>query len=70
MKFSRVIDNEICFSSKEVYNVYELFHTRYSLFRQVYSHRVSKSIEYMIEDALTLANPVLEISDRIVEPEQ
>jgi HD superfamily phosphohydrolase len=31
----RVIDDEICYSSKQVYDVYELFHTRYSLFKQV-----------------------------------
>jgi HD superfamily phosphohydrolase len=40
MKFCRVINNEICFDAKEVYNVYEMFHTRYSLFKTVYSHRV------------------------------
>jgi len=48
MNFCKVIDDEICFHSKEVYTVYEMFHTRYSLFKQVYSHRVGKAIEYMI----------------------
>jgi len=69
MKYSKVIDDHICFSSKEVYTVYELFHTRYSLFKQVYSHRVAKAIEYMIQDAFSLADPVLQISSRILEPE-
>lgn len=63
IKHCRVIDNEICFNSKEVYNLYELFHTRYSLHKQVYSHRVSKSIEYMICDVFLLADPVLHIAD-------
>ena len=27
--------DEICFHAKESFNVYELFHTRYSLFKQV-----------------------------------
>jgi deoxynucleoside triphosphate triphosphohydrolase SAMHD1 len=40
MSFSRVIDDEICYHMKEVYNVYEMFHTRYGLFKQVYLHRV------------------------------
>ena len=40
LRFSRVIDNEICYHSKEVYNVYEMFHTRYSLFKRIYTHRV------------------------------
>ena len=63
IKHCRVIDNEICFNSKEVYNLYELFHTRYSLHKQVYSHRVSKSIEYMICDVFLLADPVMHIAD-------
>ena len=43
MNFSRVINNEICFHSKEVYNLYEMFHTRYSLFKRIYTHRVGPS---------------------------
>ena len=35
MNFSRVIDDEICYHSKEVYNLYQMYHTRYSLFKQV-----------------------------------
>jgi len=41
MKFSRVIDGEICFHIKEAYNLYEMFHTRYTLHKLIYSHRVS-----------------------------
>ena len=66
----RVIDGHLCFNSKEVYNLYELFHTRYSLFKQVYSHRVSKAIEYMITDVLLLADPHLRISAAIHSPER
>lgn len=40
MKFSKVIDGQICFHAKEAYNLYEIFHTRYSLHKQIYSHRV------------------------------
>jgi hypothetical protein len=50
IRHCRVIQNEICYNSKEVYNLYDLFHTRYSLHKQVYTHRVSKSIEFMIVD--------------------
>ena len=38
MTFSRVINDEICFLSKEVYNVYEMFHTRYTMHKQIYTH--------------------------------
>ena len=68
MLFSRVINNEICFPNKEVYNVYEMFHTRFSLFKRIYTHRVSKAIEYMIVDALLAADHVLNISDSIQDP--
>lgn len=70
MKNCKVINNEICYHAKEVYNVYEMFHTRYSLFKQVYSHRVSKAIEYMITDVLLLADPVLKISHAIDDPKK
>eukprot|EP01028_Stygiella_incarcerata_P006446 TRINITY_DN261_c0_g1_i1.p1 TRINITY_DN261_c0_g1~~TRINITY_DN261_c0_g1_i1.p1 ORF type:complete len:336 (-),score=74.59 TRINITY_DN261_c0_g1_i1:141-1148(-) len=68
MLASRVIDDEICFHMKEVYNLYEMFHTRYSLHKQVYSHRVSKAIEYMIMDALLSANAHLKISQMVDDP--
>jgi HD superfamily phosphohydrolase len=70
MKFSKVLDGDICFSAKEVYNLYEMFHTRYSLHKQVYSHRVGKACEYMITDALLEADPVLKISEMIYDREQ
>ena len=45
-----------------------LFHTRYSLHKQVYSHRVSKAVEYMLCDVLLLADPILHLSDAILSP--
>eukprot|EP00741_Cyanophora_paradoxa_P004045 tig00000760_g3929.t1 len=45
INFSRVLDNQVCFHQKEAYNLYELFHTRYSLFRKVYTHKTGKAIE-------------------------
>lgn len=35
MTLCRVVDDEICFHVKEAYNVYQMFHTRYSLFKMV-----------------------------------
>lgn len=64
----RVIDDEVCYHSKEVYNIYEMFHTRYSLHKQVYSHRVVKAIEYMICDVLCEADRVLGISESVRDP--
>ncbi|KAI9591511.1 HD phosphohydrolase domain-containing protein [Syncephalis fuscata] len=69
MQFSRVLDNQICYYHKEVYNLYELFNTRYSLFKRIYTHRVACAIEHMITDALLLADPYLKLSDAIDRPE-
>lgn len=70
LTFSRVIDDEICFHAKESFNVYQMFHTRYSLFKQIYSHRVGKSIEHMISDIFGLANNCLKISEKLDDPEE
>ena len=43
MSFMKVIDDKICFKASEVYNVYELFHTRASLHQKVYTHKKQAS---------------------------
>jgi HD superfamily phosphohydrolase len=66
----RVIQNEICWHAKEVYNVYEMFHTRYTMFKKVYTHRVGKAIEYMVGDAFNAANGVMKITDKLTDPKR
>lgn len=70
MIFSRVINNEICFHQKEGWNLNSLFNTRYSLFKQVYSHKVGNSIELMIADIFSAADPYLKISEKIYDADQ
>ncbi|CAB4467412.1 HD-domain/PDEase-like protein [Rhizophagus irregularis] len=70
MNYSRVSDDQITYDFKESYNIYELFHTRYSLHKKAYNHRVGKAIDYMILDALIAADPVLEISKSIDKPSE
>ncbi|KAJ7062807.1 HD-domain/PDEase-like protein [Mycena amicta] len=65
---ARVIDNEICFDIKDVNQLFELCHTRFKLHKQVYNHKTAKSIEYMIIDALKLAEPFLKIAEQIDIP--
>lgn len=67
---SRVIDNEICYSHKEAYNLTEMFHTRYSLHKRVYSHRAAKAIEFMIVDAMLEADRTLGISQAVDDPQR
>ena len=70
IEFSRVIDGEICFHVKESYNIYKLYQTRYDLHKQVYQHRATKAIEYMITDALLAADEKLDISGSIENKER
>ena len=67
----KVIDDKICFKASEVYNVYELFHTRASLHQKVYTHKKAKGVEYMVVDALAEADIVWnnEISNAIWSPQ-
>uniref|UniRef100_A0AAQ6IJA3 HD domain-containing protein n=1 Tax=Anabas testudineus TaxID=64144 RepID=A0AAQ6IJA3_ANATE len=58
LKFARVCEAEdgkkhICTRDKEVYNMYDFFHTRYCLHRRACQHRVKTVIEIMIKDALS-----------------
>ncbi|XP_067097043.1 LOW QUALITY PROTEIN: deoxynucleoside triphosphate triphosphohydrolase SAMHD1-like [Osmerus mordax] len=61
INFARVckVDEEyqICTRDKEVDNLYDMFHTRFSLHRQACQHRVVEAIQLMIADALVKANP-------------
>ncbi|KAJ8041239.1 Deoxynucleoside triphosphate triphosphohydrolase SAMHD1 [Holothuria leucospilota] len=60
LKFARVLDAtdgmQICTRDKEITNLYDMFHTRYTLHRRAYQHRVNKILEAMIVDALIAAN--------------
>ena len=69
LNFSKVINGNICFHAKEAYNLYELFHTRYTLHKQIYSHRVCQSVDYMISDALIAADEELGIAESIDDPD-
>lgn len=50
-------DLEICFHVKEAWNLFELFHTRYTLHKRAYQHRVSNVIELMLTEVFKLADP-------------
>eukprot|EP00397_Hematodinium_sp_SG-2012_P020112 GEMP01020704.1.p1 GENE.GEMP01020704.1~~GEMP01020704.1.p1 ORF type:complete len:414 (+),score=76.97 GEMP01020704.1:45-1244(+) len=51
----------ICWPEKEVENLYEIFHTRDSLHRRVYQHRVAKVVEGMIGEAMVEIYPAMTI---------
>ncbi|XP_066090499.1 deoxynucleoside triphosphate triphosphohydrolase SAMHD1 isoform X1 [Saccopteryx bilineata] len=66
LKFTRVCKvqdmMQICTRDKEVMNLYDMFHTRNSLHRRAYQHRVGNIIDAMITDALLEADPYIEIT--------
>ena len=61
------VDNQmqICVRDKEVFNLYQLFHTRWSLHHRVYQHKTTKIIEQMIVEAMAKVDRVFNISDSI-----
>lgn len=67
-KYNHIIDNNICYNSKAIFDIYELFRQRYTMHKQIYNHKIGKSIEYMISDVLYYADPILKISDTINHP--
>jgi HD superfamily phosphohydrolase len=61
MRFGRVVTLEsgmttIGYASKEAWNVYQLFSSRYSLHKRAYQHRVARVVETMFTEALLLAD--------------
>ncbi|TPX34637.1 hypothetical protein SmJEL517_g02664 [Synchytrium microbalum] len=70
MKFSRVINNEICYKAPADQNeIYDLFNARYKMSRRLYTHKGTKAVELMLVDALLAADEVLGISAKVDEPE-
>ncbi|XP_035995437.1 deoxynucleoside triphosphate triphosphohydrolase SAMHD1 [Fundulus heteroclitus] len=53
--------NEICFRDKEVFNLYDMFYTRFSLHKRAYKHKVAKAIGLMIIHAFRIANEHIQI---------
>ncbi|XP_067329999.1 deoxynucleoside triphosphate triphosphohydrolase SAMHD1-like isoform X2 [Channa argus] len=63
--FASVIEEEgeknICCRDKEVYNLYDMFYTRYSLHKRAYQHKVNIIIQVMIRDAFLKADPFIKV---------
>ncbi|XP_033754260.1 deoxynucleoside triphosphate triphosphohydrolase SAMHD1-like isoform X2 [Pecten maximus] len=60
IKFARVLsvdkEYQICSRDKEVQMLYDMFHTRLTLHKRAYQHRVNVIIERMITEAFLLAD--------------
>ncbi|KAF9073214.1 hypothetical protein BDP27DRAFT_316397 [Rhodocollybia butyracea] len=67
---ARVIDGEICYAYKDLDKVFDVYQTRHKLHKTWYHHKTATAIEYMIVDALLLADPFMKIAERIKKPEE
>jgi len=47
--YVKVINKEICYCNKVIFNIFELFDTRYRLHKQVYNHPTVKRVDMMME---------------------
>jgi HD superfamily phosphohydrolase len=61
-------DTEICFHVKEAWNLFELFHTRYTLHKRAYQHRVSNVVELMVTEVFKLSDPFITIPGKDRKP--
>ena len=60
----------LCVRDKLVFNIYELFHTRWSLHHRAYQHKTTKAIEEMITDAFVLLEDKYKFSEAIFDMEK
>ena len=67
---ARVLNDQICYNIKDANQIYDLYASRFKLHKMVYNHKSAKAIEYMIVDALLVAEPVLKFVRHIDNPEK
>ncbi|XP_046842295.1 deoxynucleoside triphosphate triphosphohydrolase SAMHD1-like [Xenia sp. Carnegie-2017] len=56
---------QICVRDKEVFNLYELFHTRWSLHHRVYQHKTHAPIEDLLARAFYKVDKIMKISESV-----
>ncbi|KAK7114174.1 deoxynucleoside triphosphate triphosphohydrolase SAMHD1-like [Littorina saxatilis] len=67
IKFARVITDpvdgksQICYRDKEAFNMYQLFHTRFTLHHRAYQHKTVQAVELMLVEAMREADKFLKI---------
>ena len=65
----QVMNDQICYKYTEYRELYQLFADRARLHQTVYSHPKAKAIELMVVDALEIAEPVLQITAGLSDPQ-
>ena len=65
-----IVNGNIAFHIKRQPELLNFFQTRYTMYNQIYNHPITKSIEYMLVDAILDSEPILKIRDAIGDPEK
>ena len=60
-----VINNIICYPKQTYYEIANLFKTRYRLHKQIYSHKIVIAIQFMINEMMTLIEPIVKLYNSI-----
>ena len=68
MRGARVINNQICYPEKEIYEIKKLFDSRYNLYKDCYYHRVTQAYECLILDILKAARSIFDFMAAIQDP--
>lgn len=69
MEYAKVLSKDkeqrqLCFRTKEVRNLYDMFYTRDTLHRRAYQHTVGEIIETMIAEAMWEADDIIKITGK------
>ena len=70
IKDARVIDNKICYPKKCYFDISDLYYTRYKLHKQIYTHNVVRSIEYMVSDMVNELDSNINFVEKILNIEK
>eukprot|EP00347_Sterkiella_histriomuscorum_P001705 403370996 len=71
IKHARLMDNgQLSFDIKLKHDLRKVYECKYQLSKDVYTHRVCTSLDYMHRDVLISANQVFKFHEMIQEPEQ
>lgn len=68
IKEAKVIEDKICFPLKYAMNIYDIYSTRYKLYKQVYLNNVSQAIELMLCDVLLAVNEKYKFEELVHDP--
>lgn len=66
----RVHENQICYRDKEVWDIFEVFHYRYTMHSKVYCNKKVLGLQHMLLDALFEANQHFDFLGALADPGQ